>query len=115
MDSCPLRQTRRHCRVVRSTSGYVRHEGPDGEAIEVRGGADHRAASAGGLVPAAEVRRKHGIDGAIGYVRDAEFLGLHVAEAEQFAAPEKENAEPKRFAADALLDDARRRGSARKW
>ena len=82
-------------------------EGPDDEAIEVYGRADHwvlREQEAG--VSTAEVCRKHGISTATFYGWKAKFGGMEVSEAKRLKQLEDENAKLKRLLADAMLDNA---------
>jgi len=82
-------------------------EGPDNEAIEVHGRADHcGAARAGGGLSTAEVCRKHGISTATFYAWKAKFGGMEVSEAKRLKQLEDENAKLKRLLADAMLDNA---------
>jgi putative transposase len=82
-------------------------EGPDGEAIEVYGRADHWGfARAGGGHSTADVCRKHGISSATFYGWKAKFGGLEVSDAKRLRQLEDENAKLKRLLADAMLDAA---------
>ena len=83
-------------------------EGPDDEAIEVYGRADHCGCCGSrrqGL-STAEVCRKHGISSATFYTWKAKFDGLDVSDAKRLKQLEDENAKLKRLLADAMLDDA---------
>ena len=82
-------------------------KGPDHEAIEVHGRADHwvqREQEAG--LSTAEVWRKHGISTATFYDWKAKFGGMEASEAKRLKQVEDENAKLKRLLADAMLDNA---------
>ena len=81
-------------------------EGPDDEAIEVYGRADHCGAARAGGLSTAEVCRKHGISTATFYGWKAKFGGMEVSEAKRLKQLEDENAKLKRLLADAMLDNA---------
>jgi putative transposase len=82
-------------------------EGPDHEAIEVHGRADHRGvAGAGGAgAKTADVCRRHGISTATFYAWKAKYGGLEVSEARRLKALEDENTKLKKLLADAMLDN----------
>jgi Transposase len=82
-------------------------EGPDDEAIEVYGRADHCGATGAGGgafdrrgLP--QARDRHGDV----YGWKAKFGGMDVSEAKRLKQLEDENAKLKRLLADAMLDDA---------
>jgi putative transposase len=81
-------------------------EGPDDEAIEVHGSADHRGVreqEAGAKT--ADLCRRHGISSATFYAWKAKYGGLDVSEARRLKALEDENAKLKKLLADAMLDN----------
>ena len=86
--------------------------GPDHEAIEVHGGADHRRPAGAGSTHAvdgektSEVCRRRGISSATFYALKAKFGGMQVSDAKRLKALEEENAKLKRLYADAMLDTA---------
>ena len=92
-------------------------EGPDDEAIEVHGRADHcdlREQEAGAKT--ADVCRRHGISEATFYAWKAKFGGLDVSEARRLKALEDENAKLKKLLADAMLDNVALKDLlAKKW
>ena len=80
-------------------------EGPDHEAIEVHGRADHWSAAGAGGRGEADVCRRHGISTATFYAWKAKYGGMEVSEARRLKALEDENTKLKKLLADAMLDN----------
>jgi hypothetical protein len=81
-------------------------EGPDDEAIEVHGRADHcGAARAGGRGEDGRCLSCHGISSATFYAWKAKYGGMDVSEARRLKALEDENTKLKKLLADAMLDN----------
>jgi putative transposase len=82
-------------------------EGPDYEAQQVYGRADHRdfeGEEAG--VSVAELCSKYGMSDASFYKWKARYGGLEISEARRLKSLEDENTRLKRLLADAMLDNA---------
>ena len=87
--------------------------GPDHEAIEVHGRADHRHPAG---AKTAELCRRHGISSATFYAWKAKFGGMDVSDAKRLKTLEEENARLKRLLAESLLDQAALKDLlSRKW